>query len=89
MDSKWGPAKTEAEAELPDTDKFLAIEYAWLCSPCCRDMTVHIDHEGKIRVVRKPDSEWTRVGNFEAESKLQREIGALSRSQLPLDWQID
>jgi hypothetical protein len=64
MESKWGPAKTKAEAELPDTGKFRAIEYAWLCSSCCRDMTVHIDHEGKIRIVRKPDSEWIRVGNF-------------------------
>ena len=29
-----------------------AVEYAWLCSLCCQDLTVHIDDEHKICVVR-------------------------------------
>ena len=62
MESKCGLATAMSEGELPG--KFRTIEYAWLCSSCCQDLTVHIDHEGKIRVVRRPDSGWTRSGNF-------------------------
>jgi hypothetical protein len=54
----------ESEAALQNPGKSRTIDYVWLCSSCCRSMTVHIDPEGKIRVVRKPDSERTRVGNF-------------------------
>jgi hypothetical protein len=39
--------------------KFRAMDYVWLCASCCRDMTVCIDHEGGIRVVRNSDREWT------------------------------
>lgn len=64
IEPEAGLTKGKSEATLRDTDQSRAIDYVWLCSSCCRGMTVYIDHERKIRVVRRPDSERTRVGNF-------------------------
>ncbi len=69
IESIGGPAKSKPEADLQDTDKSRAIGYAWLCPSCCRDMTVYIGDEDKVRVVRSlvqnkpPESQ-----NLEAES---------------------
>ena len=59
-----GPTKGKSRAALRNTGKSRAIDHVWLCSSCCRDMTVYIDDEDKVRVARKSDQEWTRAGNF-------------------------
>ncbi len=63
IECEAGATKGKSEAGLQNNRRSRAIDHVWLCSSCCRDMTVHIDHERKIRLVRKPLGEWTRVGN--------------------------
>jgi hypothetical protein len=53
IESEAGTTKRRSEAALQDTGKPRAIDYVWLCSSCCRDMTVYIDGANKVRVVRK------------------------------------
>jgi hypothetical protein len=48
----------ESEAGLAH-DKSRTIDYVWLCSSCCRHMTVFIEEEGTVRVVRNSDGKWT------------------------------
>jgi hypothetical protein len=64
IESEAGPPKGASEAALQATGKSRAIDHVWLCSSCCRDMTVYIDDEDKVRVGRKPAREWRRAGNF-------------------------
>ncbi len=42
-----------------------AFEYVWLCSSCCRDMTIYADPDFGIVVVRKGP-----VQNFGVETRL-------------------
>ena len=53
LEFKRGSAKNKPEPELQDTAKSRAIEYAWLCSSCCRDMSVYIDDEDRVKVARR------------------------------------
>ena len=39
-------------AGAPSAAESPAIEYAWLCSSCCRDMTIHVDRSYEVRVVQ-------------------------------------
>jgi hypothetical protein len=55
-----GPTKRKSEAALQNTGRSRAIDHVWLCSSCCRAMTVCIDEEDKVRVIHKPDGERTR-----------------------------
>ena len=64
IESEAGPTKGKSEAALQNTVKSRRIGHVWLCSSCCRDMTVYVDDEDKVWVVRKPDRERTRVENF-------------------------
>lgn len=59
-----GRTKGKSGAALRDIGKSRACDHVWLCSSCCRDMTIYIDDEDKVRVVRKPHGSWTRVGSF-------------------------
>ncbi len=63
IESEAAPSKGKSELALQNTDKTRAIGYVWLCSSCCRDMTVYVEGKDKVRVVRKRDGERTRVGN--------------------------
>lgn len=63
IESGVGPTKGKSEAALRNTGRSRAIGHVWLCSSCCRDMTVYIDDEDKVRVVRKPDGEGTPAVN--------------------------
>jgi hypothetical protein len=53
IDSKAMPVWHGARAESKYADKSRIYEYFWLCSWCCRDMTIQIDNHFKISVVRK------------------------------------
>jgi hypothetical protein len=41
------------EPKSQDTDRLRAIEYAWLCSSCCQNMTIYFDDEDRVGVVRR------------------------------------
>lgn len=66
IESGAGPTGGKSEAALQNTGRSRAIDYVWLCSSCCREMTVYIDDKDrdKVKVVRKPDGESTQVGNL-------------------------
>lgn len=49
-----GPTRGKSGADLPDSGKLGAVDYVWLCSSCCREMTVCVDGQGKFTVVRNP-----------------------------------
>jgi hypothetical protein len=55
-------ATSKPEAHLQDTGSSRAIEHAWLCSACCRDMTLYIDDDDRVMVVRRAEAEWSRIG---------------------------
>jgi hypothetical protein len=63
IESEASPMGEKSEAAWQKTRKSRAIDYVWLCSSCCRDMTVYTDDEEKLRVVRKPDGEWTQAAH--------------------------
>ena len=47
--------KRESSGPLQGTGSPRAIDYIWLCSACCRDLTVFIDREDNVRIVRNSD----------------------------------
>ena len=53
VDSKAALVRHGAPAEY--AGKCCIYEYFWLCSSCCRDMTIQIDNKFEISVVRKPE----------------------------------
>ena len=50
MEPKVSSTTNRPEGELRNAGNTRAIEYAWLCSTCCRDMAVYIDDGNSIRV---------------------------------------
>ncbi len=48
-----GPKEALARHKPRCSAKSGQIEYAWLCSSCCLDLTIQIDEESGTRVVRK------------------------------------
>jgi len=53
VDSKAATVRHGARAELKYAGASCIYEYFWLCSACCRDMTIRIDHNFEISAVRK------------------------------------
>jgi hypothetical protein len=66
IDSKAVLVRHGARAESKCAGKSSIYEYFWLCSSCCRDMTIQIDNKFEVSVVRKreltqdsePDLQW-------------------------------
>ena len=54
IDSKAALVRNGLQAELRYAGKSCSYEYFWLCSSCCREMTIQIDNKVEVRVVRKP-----------------------------------
>jgi hypothetical protein len=54
IDSKAVLVRHGARAELKYAGKSCSYEYFWLCSSCCRDMTIQIDNKFEVSVVRLP-----------------------------------
>lgn len=53
IDSKAASVRHGARADLKYGGKSCIYEYFWLCSSCCRDMTIQIDSNFAISVVHK------------------------------------
>ncbi len=53
IDSKAGSARHGVRAESKYAGKSCIYEYFWLCSSCCRDMTIQIDNNLEVKVARK------------------------------------
>ena len=62
IEPEAGTTRAESRAVRQDTGKSRAIHYVWLCSSCRRDMTVYVDDEDKVRVIRL-NEKWTRARN--------------------------
>jgi hypothetical protein len=54
VDSKAVLVRHGAQVESKYAGKSSIYEYFWLCSSCCRDMTIQIDDSFNISVIRKP-----------------------------------
>lgn len=53
VDSKAALVRHGGRAESKYAGKSCIYEYFWLCSSCCRIMTIQIDNNFEISVVRK------------------------------------
>jgi hypothetical protein len=53
VDVKAASVRHGARAESKYAGKSCIYEYFWLCSSCCRDMTIQIDNKFEISVVRQ------------------------------------
>jgi len=53
IDSKATWVRHRARAESKYAGKSSIYEYCWLCSSCSREMTIQIDYDFQISVVRK------------------------------------
>jgi len=53
IDSKAALVRHGVRAESNNAGKSCIYEYFWLCSSCCRDMTIQIDNNFQISAVRK------------------------------------
>jgi hypothetical protein len=53
IDSKASVVRRGTQAEPKHAIRSFIYEYFWLCSSCCRDMTIEIDSDYEIRVVLK------------------------------------
>jgi hypothetical protein len=45
IDSKAASVRHDSQATLKYAGKPCTYAYLWLCSSCCRDMTIQIDHD--------------------------------------------
>jgi hypothetical protein len=54
VDSKAASVRHRVLAESKCAGKSCIHEYFWLCSLCCRDMTIQINNKLEVSVVRKP-----------------------------------
>jgi len=52
IDSK-ALARCKPPADLKYAGKPGTLEYVWLCSSCCRELTIQVDRDLGVRVVRK------------------------------------
>jgi hypothetical protein len=55
IDCKAASVRYGARAELKYAGKSCSYEYFWLCAACSQGMTIQIDSDFEISVVRKPD----------------------------------
>jgi len=57
IDRKAASAGRKPPADLRYARKSLALEYVWLCSSCCRDLTIRVDDDHGVRVVGKREAQ--------------------------------
>src|SRR5580700_4119822 len=53
IDRKAASAGRKPPADLRYARKSRGLEYVWLCSSCCSDLTIQVDDDHGVRVVRK------------------------------------
>jgi hypothetical protein len=51
------PGRTIAFPAPNQMRKSGPLEYGWLCSSCCRDLTIHSDAQQGVRIVERLESE--------------------------------
>jgi hypothetical protein len=54
IDAKSAFVRHGARTNSEYAGKSCIYEYFWLCSSCCREMTIQIDNNFEVSVVRKP-----------------------------------
>ena len=62
LDYKAGFSGRKPTADLKLLGTSRAFDCLWLCSSCCRDMTIQIDNDHRVRVVYKQAAQATVVG---------------------------
>lgn len=56
------PAKTQRNRSLRHTGEWRPLEYAWLCSSCCRHMSIRFDEELGAMVVNSEPQQHDKFG---------------------------
>ena len=51
------PAKGTSDTDRRVSGKSRTMDYAWLCSSCCRDMTIYVGSGGGIRVAASSEGQ--------------------------------
>jgi hypothetical protein len=57
IDRKAASAGRKPPADLRYARKSRGLEYVWLCSSCCSDLTIQVDDDHGVRVVRKREGQ--------------------------------
>ena len=57
IDRKAASAGRKPPADLRYARKSCGLEYVWLCSSCCSDLTIQVDDDHGVRVVRKREAQ--------------------------------
>jgi hypothetical protein len=57
IDRKAASAGRKSPADLKYAGKSRPLEYVWLCSSCCSDLTIQVDDDHGVRVVRKREAQ--------------------------------
>jgi hypothetical protein len=70
IDYKAASARRKPAVDLKYAAGSCALEYVWLCSSCCRGLTIQLDDDHSVKVVRKREAQ---SGGFETRLSLQFE----------------
>jgi hypothetical protein len=74
VDSKAALARCRFQAELKCAGSSCIYEYFWLCSSCCRDMTIQIDHRLEVSVIRKPGPPQDSEPNLQGQAQRKTSV---------------
>ena len=69
IDYRAASARRNPPIDLKYAAGSSALEYVWLCSSCCRILTIQLDDDHGVRVVRREAQD----GGFETRASLQFE----------------
>jgi hypothetical protein len=72
--STTAPSVRRPSPDLKYAGKSRTLEYVWLCSLCCRDMTIEAYDGGAIRVVRKREIQNGSEVDISAASAIEKKL---------------
>ena len=74
--STTAPSVRRPSPDLKYAGKSRTLEYVWLCSLCCRDMTIEAYVGGAIRVVRKREIQNGSDVDISAASAIEKKLNS-------------
>ena len=70
-------SRSNAKASTTNFSPSRALKHVWLCSSCCRGLTVLIDGGNDVRIARKPTRNALPESFFEVQARLaERELSS-------------
>jgi hypothetical protein len=85
IDRRAASAGRKPRADLRYAGNSRTLEYVWLCSSCCRNLTIQVNDDHGVRVVRRRE---TQNGSIEAFLKEGCNVELEDMPNSGTDWPL-